>query len=185
MNFTVKYGFESLIFEVLEYCDVSMLEVIEQKYLDALKPEFNICKKAYRPPTRRNLTEENIVTIAKLYNAGKSLCCISETLFGTRELRSTFAAIKNGKLYPEHSHLFIKRKYNQNGRILAQKSRDKISKGNMFKGKIKECHLLEIINRLNNKEYCKTIANLYCVHVSNIYNIKNGKTHKYYTHLIL
>lgn len=39
-----KYGSKSLVFEILEYCDVSILIEREQFHIDNLKPVFNICK---------------------------------------------------------------------------------------------------------------------------------------------
>lgn len=45
-NFYNKYGVETLKFEILDYCEPirKLLLAMEQKYLDDLKPEFNVCK---------------------------------------------------------------------------------------------------------------------------------------------
>jgi len=45
-HFVNKYGFENLNFSVIELCNKEDLISIEQKYLDTLKPKFNICKNA-------------------------------------------------------------------------------------------------------------------------------------------
>lgn len=37
-----KYGESDLIFEIIEYCDISELILMEQKYIDTKKPYFNI-----------------------------------------------------------------------------------------------------------------------------------------------
>lgn len=42
----IKYGFSSFTLEILEYCSASLSISREQYYLDFLKPEYNILKKA-------------------------------------------------------------------------------------------------------------------------------------------
>lgn len=42
----IKYGYSSFRLDILEYCDPSILIKREQYYLDILKPEYNILKKA-------------------------------------------------------------------------------------------------------------------------------------------
>jgi group I intron endonuclease len=39
-----KYGYENFSFEILEYCNISILLSREQFYLDLLKPEYNVTK---------------------------------------------------------------------------------------------------------------------------------------------
>jgi len=41
-----KYGDDSFVFEVLKLCLIDELIIYEQKYIDILKPEYNIAKKA-------------------------------------------------------------------------------------------------------------------------------------------
>jgi group I intron endonuclease len=184
LNFVNKYGLNSISFEILEFCDTDMLQTKEQDYINNLQPQFNICKFVYRPPVYRNYTEEDIRNFAKYYNKGKSLNWIAVNILGDKKHRSNLCAIKNGKIYAEYSSLFNKRKYNQKGRILSKESREKISKGNKYKGKLKEKDILDIITKLNNKQSGSSIALEYNVHRSVIYNIKNGKTHKNLTNLI-
>ena len=45
-NHSNKYGIEDLQFAILEFCLKEKLIEQEQYYIDTLKPEFNICKKA-------------------------------------------------------------------------------------------------------------------------------------------
>jgi len=42
----LKYGYSKFLLEILEYCDPSDVLVREQYYIDVLKPEYNILKKA-------------------------------------------------------------------------------------------------------------------------------------------
>lgn len=42
----LKYGHENFILEILEYCDKNSVIEIEQKYINLLKPEYNILSKA-------------------------------------------------------------------------------------------------------------------------------------------
>jgi hypothetical protein len=149
-----------------------------------MQPQFNICKQVDKLPVHRKYSDEEVHNIAELYNSGKSLCWIAEFIYGDRMFRGSLAAIKNGVYYSELSHLFNKRQYSQVGRKLGMKSKKLIGDGNRFKGKIKKTDLLCIIDKLNNKEAGSDIAVQYNVHRSVIYNIKNGKTHKEYTHLI-
>jgi excinuclease UvrABC nuclease subunit len=45
----VKYGYGNFSLEILEYCDKKETLIREQYYLDLLKPEYNILKKAGSP----------------------------------------------------------------------------------------------------------------------------------------
>jgi group I intron endonuclease len=42
----LKHGYSNFNLEILEYCDSKNLIVREQYYIDLLKPEYNILKKA-------------------------------------------------------------------------------------------------------------------------------------------
>ena len=41
-----KYGYKNFSFTVVEFCEKAVLIEREQFYIDTLKPEYNICKKA-------------------------------------------------------------------------------------------------------------------------------------------
>jgi group I intron endonuclease len=45
-NSLLKYGYNKFSIDILEYCESSELIEREQYYLDNLKPEYNILKKA-------------------------------------------------------------------------------------------------------------------------------------------
>jgi group I intron endonuclease len=49
-----KYGFENFVWNILVICDPDMLLFYEQRFIDTLHPEYNICKMAGKP----NLTDE-------------------------------------------------------------------------------------------------------------------------------
>jgi group I intron endonuclease len=53
-----KYGQDSLVFEVVEFCDRLDLTVREQFYIDTLKPSLNIALYADRPHLGRKASEE-------------------------------------------------------------------------------------------------------------------------------
>ena len=42
----IKYGYANFKLEILEYCDISVLLLREQYFIDNLKPEYNILSKA-------------------------------------------------------------------------------------------------------------------------------------------
>lgn len=42
----IKYGYSSFKLDILEYCEISTLISREQYYIDNLRPEYNILKKA-------------------------------------------------------------------------------------------------------------------------------------------
>ena len=115
-NFVNKYGIGSFKFHIIEFSKIVNLVNTEQYYLDTLKPEFNICKKAYQPPVKYSLTEEQIKQIAELYNSGKTGCQIAELLFNDRNCRIKINSIIRGDSYKEYNHLFNYRKYTQIGR---------------------------------------------------------------------
>lgn len=129
-NFVNKYGIESLKFHIIEFSEIINLVNIEQYYIDTLNPQFNICKKAYQPPVKYSLTEEQIKQIAELYNNGKTGCQIAELLFNDRNYRIKINSLIRGDSYKEYSHLFNYRKYTQIGRRFSEETKNKISKAN-------------------------------------------------------
>lgn len=129
-NFVNKYGIESLKFHIIEFSEIINLVNIEQYYIDTLNPQFNICKKAYQPPVKYSLTEEQIKQIAELYNEGNSGCRIAEIIFNDRNQRVKINKIIKGESYPEYKNLFNYRKYNQRGRKLSEDTKKKIGNAN-------------------------------------------------------
>ncbi len=49
----IKYGYGNFSFEILEFCDKKETLIREQYYIDLLKPEYNILKKAGASPSFR------------------------------------------------------------------------------------------------------------------------------------
>jgi len=87
-NHVNKYGIKDLLFDVLEFChDKTKLIEREQYYIDALKPEFNICKKAGSVMAGRNHTEKTKQKISKANKGSKR----------TKEQRQKFSAAQIGK----------------------------------------------------------------------------------------
>lgn len=39
-----KYGFDNFLFEVIEYCDINILNIREQHWINVLEPEYNLIK---------------------------------------------------------------------------------------------------------------------------------------------
>lgn len=129
-RFVNKYGIDSLKFHIIEFSEILELVDKEQKYLDSLNPHFNICKKAYQPPVKYSLTEEQIKQIADLYNNGKTGCQIAELLFNDKNYRIKINSLIRGDSYKEYNHLFNYRKYTQIGRRFSEETKNKISKAN-------------------------------------------------------
>jgi len=42
----LKHGYSKFSLDIIEYCESNVLIKREQYYIDQLKPEYNICKKA-------------------------------------------------------------------------------------------------------------------------------------------
>ena len=78
----LKYGHSNFRLEILEYCDLSCLLQREQYYLDLLKPEYNICKKAESTLGRLTLdTTRRKLRLARLVREYKRQKLQGETLF--------------------------------------------------------------------------------------------------------
>lgn len=136
----------------------------EYKYL------FNI----YIPKTNKSFSEKDVIKIAELYNSGKTGCQISEILYGTRNHRAKINELIKGTSYPEYSHLFNKRKYNQTGRKLSQETKDKIGKAN-FGSSVLSISDIEFIKNNFTKISGRKIAKLLNKSKSTIsYYIKNN-----------
>lgn len=55
-----KYGKNSFIFHIIEVCDVDRLLEIEQYYMDALNPDYNISKSSSSPMKGRKHSQETL-----------------------------------------------------------------------------------------------------------------------------
>lgn len=105
-SFYNKYGKESLVYQIIENCEIDNLIEREQYYLDLYSNKFNINTKADRPNTERNFDLEKIKQIAEIYNSGKSCCHIAKLLFGSKEKTNLIANIVKGNTYKEYNYLF-------------------------------------------------------------------------------
>lgn len=92
--------------------------------------EYKYLFNEYKPKTNKSFSEDDVIKIAQLYNSGKTGCQISEIIYNNRNFRAKINKLVKGETYSEFSHLFNKRKYNQTGRKLYQKTKDKIGKAN-------------------------------------------------------
>lgn len=167
-RFYNKYGKDSLQFKVLEICPVNDLISKEQYYIDELKPQFNICKKADRPNgNNRIFTEEDIKNIANLYNGGKNFNQISLIYFGKSGRSSCISKIVRGEKYSEYNHFF-----------------NEYRKTTI--GKFSDEDVLKIINLYNSGNTTNQIMQNFDGKATrgNINGIIRGETYKQFSHLI-
>jgi group I intron endonuclease len=60
-----KYGINNFSFEILKECSENKLDILEQKFLDTLHPEYNIATNASNPRLGAKLSPEHIEAIRK------------------------------------------------------------------------------------------------------------------------
>lgn len=128
-----KHGIDCFTFSILECCPPfkEILLSTEQKYLDQLKPEYNICKIA---GSRQGIKHSEEVR-QKISNLGRGRICSEETrktlsqkLTGKIVSLVTRQKLSNsriGKKLSEETKTLIAKK--NKGRILSEESRKKIS----------------------------------------------------------
>lgn len=64
-NSLLKYGYSNFSLDILEYCEPSILIKREQYYIDLLKPEYNILKKAgSRLGTKQSFETKQLISSA-------------------------------------------------------------------------------------------------------------------------
>jgi len=166
-----KYGKDAFVFEILEEHPIENLFSREQHYIDTLNPEYNILKTAgglrgnyyknnkercYKIALkRRKLSNEQLNEIFKLVNEGKLLKDIAK--------QYNYNPANLSKILSGHNYKYLN---------IEQK---KINK-NINPNKLKDKNLvLEIYNRLQNKENQYLLAAEYKVDQSSISRIKNKK----------
>jgi len=104
----VKHGYSTFSFEILEFCDRKNVLVREQYYLDLLKPEYNILKKAGSPLGYRHTDEAkeklkgpknfSLEHLTKLkehitnYNAKRAV--VIEVLYSENDIFTEYASIR-------------------------------------------------------------------------------------------
>ena len=164
-NFVNKYGINSIYFEILEPVEIDNLIIREQYYIDTLKPEFNILRKAGNS-VGIIMTEEQRI---KISNSRKGILHTEDT---KRRISETMTGIPKSK---EHSaRVGLKHR----GKIVSQEQRDKISKankGNMTTPKV----TWEIVNKIRELHSQgikdKELAMQFNLSKVQINNIRNNK----------
>lgn len=97
----LKYNYSNFSFNILKYCELNLLLIKEQYYLDLLKPKYNICKIA---GSRLNVKHSN-ETILKFKNRKFS----NDSIF---RMRSAKTRIINHLLITGHITIVINKKNN-------------------------------------------------------------------------
>jgi len=95
----LRYGYSNFTIEILEYCDSEKCIEREQYYIDLLKPEYNILKRAGSSLGFKH-TEE---TLAKISAANKGE---KHPMYGkthTEETLAKIAAFRKGKKHSEET----------------------------------------------------------------------------------
>jgi group I intron endonuclease len=127
-----KYGPSKFVFDVIEYCEVSMLLEREQYYLDLYTPTkidigYNMCSNAERSQLGRKRTPEQIKRISESHKG----------IFPTAETRLKLSKIRKGRVFtPEHRE---KIRIGNIGKKLSDEQKRIISEHNK-KRKLSESH---------------------------------------------
>lgn len=115
-----KHGEENFKFEIIENCSLDQLILREQFYLDAIKPEYNICKIAGTTKSRI-LSEEHKIKIG-LSNKGRKL---------TKEHKRQISEFMKTRVCSQETR--AKMSVRSKIRVCSQETKEKISK--IHKGK--------------------------------------------------
>lgn len=159
-----KYGFENFLFEVIEYVEKNNLIHMEQKFIDLLKPEYNIRKIAHNNTgvkwsneSRKNASDR--MKNKEPWNKGKTGIS-EETQIKIKEAWSLRR--KNGTDKP-----MLGKKHDKS-------SIEKISGENNGRSKLSKNDVLLIRTHWDKKEYKqKELAEIFNVKVLCIFNIVN------------
>ena len=134
-----KHGEDSFEFRVIEECEIENLEMVEQYWIDAMNPHYNIARVAWSKLGCKHTSE----TKAKIGAAHKGKIVSKET----REKLS-----KHNKGIP----LSEERKAKMKGNIISEETREKIS--NALKGKPKSAETKEKMKASRTKEYKENLS---------------------------
>ena len=71
----IKYGYSNFQLEILEYCETTLCQQLEQHYIDLLQPEYNILKIAGSSKGFKHTEKalKKIQEFLKKHNAKKKL----------------------------------------------------------------------------------------------------------------
>ena len=163
-NLFNKYGSDNLLFEIIFLCSPEQLTIMEQDYIDNLKPNINICKIAnstlgykHTPKTRINLSK---IRKGKQYSLGRKLSDESK--------RKISAKAKERGLHPAFKEASIKA---NTGR---KHTKEEINQRVIKQLKLSKSDVLEIRKLLTEGVYQKDIAKKYNVSQRNICRINLG-----------
>lgn len=89
-----KYGEESFIFEIIEYCEPEKCIKREQHYMDTLNPQYNICKEA----SSRKGTKQPREAVEKLRLLNKGRPAWNKGIPFSKEVRKKMSRARKGKI---------------------------------------------------------------------------------------
>ena len=96
-NSLLKYGYSNFSLDILEYCEPSLLISKEQYYIDLLKPEYNILKKAgSRLGTKQSFETKQVISSAL---KGRTFSDESKAKMINKKLRQGFDTSFFGKTH--------------------------------------------------------------------------------------
>lgn len=96
-NSLLKYGYSNFSLDILEYCEPSLLISKEQYYIDLLKPEYNILKKAgSRLGTKQSFETKQVISSAI---KGRTFSDESKAKMINKKLRQGFDTSFFGKTH--------------------------------------------------------------------------------------
>lgn len=165
-NFVNKYGFEQLVFEVLELCNRNSLLEREQFYIDGLNPFFNICRIAGNSLGRKHSleTKQNLSAM----NKNKP----TYSMLGKKHSEHTKHLISESKRGKPLHHNFIAASIRANtGRKQSKHVRLALSQ---LQRKISDVQVEDIIRKLQLGSKQIDLAREYGVSQTVISRVKNG-----------
>lgn len=144
-----KYGFECFLFEVIEYCDIELLQDKEQYYIDSLKPEYNLFKTAYsvkgenHPMYGRTHSEEAKLKIKKARS--------NQIIKHSKDTRRKISESNKGKKVDmNHIKKMVQARKGTNwNKGLSKENPSMLFLSQKMRKRISGCSCLEIIN-----DYC-------------------------------
>ncbi len=124
-NAWCKYGEDSFICSVIEYCSESILEEKEQFYLDNLKPQYNSVLNIERPVVSIYSRNKQSNTRKKMFAEGKLINSVSKEIFKysldgnfIEKYSSIIEAAKKNNIHVSAIYRFLKGQYKVGGKFL-------------------------------------------------------------------
>jgi len=195
-----KHGAERFEFEILLYCSVGDLLWYEQRAMDAIKPEFNICAhaastlgtrrsaesraKMREAALRRGFTDEHKATLIALAKAKKGTKRPPRSQEWLENMSKAQKGRKRGKFTDEHrANLSKSQMGNQKwlGRTHTEETKAKMSIANRKKGRLTEDQVRSIRARCLTGESQAMIAQSLGVSRETVSSIHNRKVYAWVT----